>query len=201
MVNPGDAATFVVNVSGEGGRELSYNWTVSEGTIESGQGTVAITVRTPLRESRIDLRATVTVGGLLTGCENIAAETASVAPRPECGLPPDQHGKISVNDEKAHLSNDAFFLKQNPNFVMSIILFLELRETRDAALRRRNRIQQYLVNVRNADPTKIKFYFAEGNETQTSFYLTTPEISDAPRQAFKATAKINDIRPTRRTAR
>src|SRR6185503_569894 len=44
QADPGSPVTFTASVSGDSGLSLTYNWSVSAGTISSGQGTSTITV-------------------------------------------------------------------------------------------------------------------------------------------------------------
>ena len=59
LTNAGDTMTFTASASGD----LTYNWTVSAGTIESGQGTPSITVRTAAGMEGTNVTATVKIGG------------------------------------------------------------------------------------------------------------------------------------------
>ena len=57
--NPGDSMTFTANVSGGG--DATYNWSVSAGTISSGQGTRSIMVSTNKDMAGMNVTATVEV--------------------------------------------------------------------------------------------------------------------------------------------
>lgn len=113
ITTPGDAMTFTANVSG--GPEVTYNWTVTGGTIESGQGTPSISVRTTLEDAGSNITATVQLGGLDPNCNctTSASETGSVDTRPTAELV-DEFGKLANDDVRARL--DAFFvtLQNNP---------------------------------------------------------------------------------------
>jgi len=77
-VKEGTAATFSVNVSG-GRADLSvtYNWSISAGTIESGQGTSVINVNTSGVGGQ-NITATVELGGLPAECVRTSSATAGV---------------------------------------------------------------------------------------------------------------------------
>ena len=62
VTNPGSPMTFTANVTG--GADVTYNWTVSAGTIASGQGTSSITVRHDTDMAGQTVTATVDIGGL-----------------------------------------------------------------------------------------------------------------------------------------
>ena len=116
ITNPGDTMTFTANVSGGSQASITYNWSVTGGTIESGQGTPSITVRTTREEANSNLTATVDIGGTdpSCNCTTTASETAPVAGLPEAVLI-NEFGKMSNDDVRAQL--DIFFgeLANNPN--------------------------------------------------------------------------------------
>ena len=116
VTEPGSTMTFTANVSGGTSSNITYNWSVSSGTIESGQGTPSITVATTQEMANSSVTATVELGGQdpACNCPKMASETGSIAPKPLPVLV-DEFGKLSNDDVKAKL--DAFFieLQNNPN--------------------------------------------------------------------------------------
>lgn len=60
---------FSVYISGPQPSDLKFTWTVSDGTISSGQGTRKISVRPPDERSDRDSTVTVEVSGLKSGCD------------------------------------------------------------------------------------------------------------------------------------
>lgn len=113
---PGDTMTFTANVSGGSQTVSNYNWTVTSGTIESGQGTPSITVRTDASNAGGNVTASVDIGPgpADCGCQTTASETAPVAAREEANLI-DQFGKLPNDEIRGRL--DTFFaeLQNNPN--------------------------------------------------------------------------------------
>src|SRR5205823_13125607 len=92
----------------------TYNWTVSAGTITSGQGTTSITVDTKGLGGQT-VTATVEVGGVEPTCTNRTASCSSrVRPRPKPAIKFDEYGNIRFNDEKARLDNFAIQLQNEP---------------------------------------------------------------------------------------
>src|SRR5687768_14759996 len=82
VTNRGELMTFTANVSGGTQDSVTYNWTVTAGTIESGQGTPSISVRAP-SDGTTSVTATVSV--LETpgcDCNRSASETAPVGQPP-----------------------------------------------------------------------------------------------------------------------
>lgn len=76
-VKPGDDMVFTANVNG-GSCNPTYNWSVSAGTISSGQGTPVIHVGTGGLANQ-SITATVEVGGCCPECHPNSSETGTVA--------------------------------------------------------------------------------------------------------------------------
>ena len=110
---PGDPMTFSAIVSGTG--NYTYNWTVSAGTITSGQGTPTITVDTAGLTSTT-VTATVDVGGqdAACNCPSSDSETGTVGELPS-SRKIDEFGPMKDDDVKARIDNFFLELNQNPN--------------------------------------------------------------------------------------
>jgi len=94
---------------------VTYNWSVSAGTISSGQGTSSITVNTDTLGGQ-SVTATVELSGLDPSCSRTASCTTSVrAPNPPA-VKFDEYGNIKFNDEKARLDNYAIQLQKPARF-------------------------------------------------------------------------------------
>jgi hypothetical protein len=79
-VKAGETLTFTANVAGIPTENITYNWTVSAGTIVEGQGTSQIKVETAREMAGGNLTATVEIGSeRIAGiCESTASETVSL---------------------------------------------------------------------------------------------------------------------------
>ena len=74
--------TFTATVSGGSQTNVTYNWTVSAGSITNGQGTPSITVDTTGLVGQ-EVTATVEIGGdLCADCQRSAQSSGSVAAAP-----------------------------------------------------------------------------------------------------------------------
>lgn len=110
----GGMMTFTANVSGGTAQNITYNWAVSAGTIESGQGTPSITVRAP-SDGTTNVEATVTISlDVDCDCAKSASANGPVAP-PIGPVLVDEFGKLSNDDIRSRL--DQFFteLSNNPD--------------------------------------------------------------------------------------
>ena len=77
---PGETVTFTAKVTGLSDSDLTYDWTVSNGTIIAGQGTPKIRVETTPEMADTNITATVELGGagLSQICETTASKTVSI---------------------------------------------------------------------------------------------------------------------------
>ncbi len=124
----GETLTFTANVSGGSQTDVTYNWSVSQGEIVSGQGSPVITVSTDAMATG-NVVASVTVGGLCVDCNTSSQETV-----PLIGLPVftqfTEFTRAVADEVKANL--DPFFseLSNNPNATGTIINYGTPREIR-----------------------------------------------------------------------
>lgn len=172
ITNPGDAMTFTANVSGGSQDTVTYNWSVSAGTIESGQGTPSITVRTSAGDAGGNVTATVEIGGMdpTCGCPSTGSETAPVAAKPTF-TQADQFNKATDDDVKARVDNFYTQLNSNPNSQGFIINYGTPAEIK----KRRAQIVK-AINFRKFDPSRVTFVDGpnNGNGPETKFYLVPP---------------------------
>ena len=83
--NEGQPLTFSANVSGVDPNEnLTYNWTVSVGTIVSGQGTPTIVVDTRGVEAK-QIKATIEIGGFPPECDRERSCEVRIQKKPPAG--------------------------------------------------------------------------------------------------------------------
>src|SRR6266550_2457058 len=129
----------------------TYNWSVSAGTITSGQGTPPITV-SAAGLAGTTITATVEIGGVDPTCARTASCSTPVKPRIVGPRKFDTYGNIRFNDEKARLDNFAIQLQNEPTSQGYIIGYGSC----DAeGLTRANRAKDYLVNTRGIDAGRL----------------------------------------------
>jgi hypothetical protein len=151
-VEEGGSVTFSATVTG-GTPAVSptYNWTVSAGTITSGQGTSSITVSAANAGGQT-ITATVELGGVDPSCGRTKSCSTPVRPKPGVARKFDEYGNIRFNDEKARLDNYAIQLQNEPSARGAIIGYGSC----DAeGMTRANRAKDYLVNTRGIDAGRI----------------------------------------------
>ncbi|HEX6732771.1 MAG TPA: hypothetical protein VF074_22315, partial [Pyrinomonadaceae bacterium] len=152
-VDPNAPITFTATVTGgEQGATWTYNWSVSAGTISSGQGTSTITVDTTGIAGQ-SVTATVSIGGADPSCTGTTAScTTSVKNPPPDSVKYDEYGNIRFNDEKARLDNYAIQLQNTPGAAGQIIVY---GSCAGEAQQRGDRAKDYLVNTRGIEASRI----------------------------------------------
>jgi hypothetical protein len=129
-----------------------YNWTVSAGTIISGQGTDTITVDTAGLAGQT-VRASLSMGGYNLEC---SAECAVSIPLPKpYSKKFDEFPDISRNDEKARLDNFGIELQNDPTATAYVIVYPGRSSKRGEVQHHSSRIVDYLVNSRGLDQRRI----------------------------------------------
>lgn len=167
-VTMGAPLTFIADVTGgTSGAQASYNWTVSAGTIMSGQGTPTITVSTAGLGGQ-EVRASLNVNGY--GGLNCAAscattvQTERIKPRQF-----DEIGTISRNDEKARLDIFASELQNDPHASGYILAW---GGKPGEAQKRAAHDKAYLVDTRGLEAGRIVTLTGRaGGESRVQFWL------------------------------
>jgi hypothetical protein len=129
----------------------TYSWTVSAGTITSGQGTDSITVDTANTGGQT-ITATVELGGLDPSCGRTASCSTPIKGPPAVSRKFDEYGNIRFNDEKARLDNFAIQLQNEPTAQGYIIGYGSCDAEGQT---RANRAKDYLVNTRGIDGSRL----------------------------------------------
>ncbi|HXI22649.1 MAG TPA: hypothetical protein VNG71_02160 [Pyrinomonadaceae bacterium] len=150
-VDQGQPITFTATVGPGTPPATSYNWTVSAGTITSGQGTTSITVSTDNIGGQ-SVTATLEVGGVDPSCGRTTSCTTAVRTPARPPRKFDEYGNIRFNDEKARLDNFAVQLQQEPGATGYIIGYGSCDAEGQA---RASRAKDYLVNTRGVDAGRI----------------------------------------------
>jgi hypothetical protein len=129
-----------------------YNWSVTSGTITSGQGTPSITVDSTGLGGQ-SLTASVNLAGLPPQCGHSASTSFSFPQAP----PPqptrfDQYPEIRFNDEKARLDNFAIQLQNLPGASGYILIYTGRK---GGGSTHANRAKDYLVSTRGIDAARV----------------------------------------------
>jgi hypothetical protein len=195
ITRAGEPVTFTANVSGgDPNVTPTFNWTVSAGTISSGQGTSSITVDTTGVAGGQSITATVDVGGYDRTCSTSASCTTGV--RPEIrARKVDEYGNIRFNDEKARLDNFAIELQNDPTAQGHLVCYGGRTGRTGEAQRRCDRARNYLVNTRGISADRIVTVDGGFREELTVELWIVPSGATPP----QATPSVDpsEVRPAR----
>jgi hypothetical protein len=202
-VSPNDIMIFKASADRSLMLDSEFEWTVSAGTIEAGQGTSTIKVRVPT--GGLDkVEASVKVVGPSTRCDEIFTAEAAVRPVLACGLAPDNYPKLNRNDERVRLASAAHMLSMNPNEVLVFVLYLSPNETATDAKKRETFIRNFFERDKlvasgplYVPVDRLLLAFAGDEETHTAVYLIPPTDVASFVKTFKASTNIEDLRPVK----
>jgi len=201
LTAPGETMTFTANVDSALSASSKLEWTVSAGTIESGQGTSSISVRVPSDGNVDRMKAYVKIVGSSTECNETFTLEAPVAPRLfVCGLPPDDYPKLPRNEEKARLANLAYMWKTVQGTALVFVVYLAPKEDIASARRRVRFIRDFYQKDRistqfHVPSDSLKLLFANSDHTHTLVYMIPPQDIASFAKSFELTEKIEEIRP------
>ena len=175
----GQPITFTASVTGGAeGATFTYNWSVSAGTISSGQGTSTISVDTTGVAGGQSVTATVSIGGADPSCTGTTAScTTSLKPPIRPAVKFDEYGNIRFNDEKARLDNYAIQLQNDPGSTGTIIVY---GSCAGEAQQRGDRAKDYLVNTRGIEAGRITVVDGGCRSDLTVQLWVVPQGSTAP---------------------
>ena len=151
-VDQSETVTFTANLTqGTPAISETYKWTLSAGTIRSGDGTSSITVDATGTGGGV-VTATVEVGGIDPSCNRTASCTVAVRQTIIGDAFDFGYGNIRFSDEKARLDNYAIQLQNSPTDRGVIIAY---GSCQGEALNRASRAKRYLSMTRGIDASRI----------------------------------------------
>jgi len=191
------AAVTVNLTGGNPGQAVTYNWSVSDGTIAGGQGTPSITIDTTGQAGK-NITATVEIGGLPPECQKTASCSFSVVPPLPLCSKFDEYGDIKFNDEKARLDNYAIQLQSDPNSSGTIIAYAGRTDPAGTAQARGDRAKNYLVTARGIDAGRITVVDGGCREHLTVALWTCPAGAAPPAASDTIPCEPGPARATKR---
>lgn len=181
LTRAGDTMNFSVDITGDLSNKLSYQWTISAGTIFRGQEAPDLIVQTDKDLEGATITATVRVIGLRVGCPATASESAVIDQKAGCGRPLDKFGPLKRNDLFGKIDNLYIRLERNSDYTGHI----RITFSKDASAKYR---EKYLNDFIDAitflkkDPSRVSFEIYDGGyETvMAQLWLVPPgaDLSD-----------------------
>ena len=155
----------------------AFNWTVSAGTIISGQGTDTIKVDTTGLAGQT-VRASLSMGGYNLEC---SADCGVSIPLPKLfSRRFDEFPDISRNDEKARLDNFGIELQQDPTATGYVVVYPGRSSKRGEVQHHASRVVEYLVNSRGLDQRRIVTLVGPAKDQLMVELWVTPQGATPP---------------------
>ena len=197
----GDVLSFVVSVTG-GDPDVTptFNWTVSNGTIDSGQGTVAIKLDLSGVTDSTTVTATVDVGGYDRECSTSNSCTASVMKKAE-SRKFDEYGKLVAADANARLDNFGIELQSDPTAQGYVIAYGGRRGKAGEAQKMADRAKNYLVKKRSLDAERVMTLDGGFREEATTELWLVPSGATPPQASPTVDpSEVQTTKPVKRKA-
>jgi hypothetical protein len=174
IVQHGEPLTFAARISGgTPSAQYSFSWTVSAGTIMSGQGTPTITVDSTGLWGQ-NIAATLEVGGFPEQCAKSESCVAAVSPRPREPHPLDRYGYLRFSDERARLDNFAIQLQQEPDAIGYIVTYAGKGVSPNEARHRARRAKRYVVKRRGIEAGRVVPVYGGRSDGYSTVLWTLP---------------------------
>jgi hypothetical protein len=189
----GQSITMTANVSG-GDPEVTptYNWTVSAGSISSGQGTANITIDTADVPGRSTITATVDVGGYSRECSTSSSCTVYLLEKPE-PAEYDEYGVVPAKDEEERLDNFMVELLNDPTAQAYVFAYGGRASKPGDAQKAATRVKEYLVTKRGLDAARA-FVTDAGFREEPTIELWLVPAGAIPPEATP-TIKPSELKP------
>lgn len=160
----------------------TFNWTVSQGSIGSGQGTSVIELDMTGIVEGTSVTATVDIGGFSRECgygSTSASCTTSIIKKAEARKF-DEYGGIKPVDQEPRLDNFAIELQNDPTAVGYIISYGGRASRPGDPQKAGDRAKNYIVKKRGIDPARVMAVDG-GYREEPSFELwLVPVGADGP---------------------
>ncbi|HEY0100277.1 MAG TPA: hypothetical protein VGB76_15105 [Pyrinomonadaceae bacterium] len=146
-----DALTFTANVSGgDPNVTPTFNWTVSAGSISSGQGTSSIKVDTNGIGGQT-VTATVDVGGFARECRTSNSCTSSIEKKSTPAVKFGEYVTRDLSANKAQLDKFVLALQQDPTAQGYLIAYGGRTSRPEDAQKAADNATDYTINTRKMD--------------------------------------------------
>jgi hypothetical protein len=192
-VDEGKLLVFEARITGGDSRVMStFNWSVSAGSIQAGQGTSRIETSAPGQSDGDTVTATVEVGGFDRSCGTTASCTAFVMRRPKSHKV-DEYGNIPSKEENTRLDKYVIELQTEPTAQGYIIAYGGRTSRAGDAQKAADRVRSYIVSKRGVEKSRMVTVVAGYREQLTVELWIVPRRALPPRPT--PTVDRNDLKP------
>jgi hypothetical protein len=187
------ALTFTANVSGgDSNVTPTFNWTVSAGTISSGQGTSSINVDTTGIGGQT-VTATVDVGGFPRECRTSNSCTTSIEKKSAPSVKFAEYVTTDLSANKAQLDKFVLALQQDPTAQGYLIAYGGRTSRPEDAQKAADNATDYTINIRKMDGART-LSGVGGYRDKPTVELWVAPAGGAPPLATP-TVKPEDVKP------
>lgn len=165
LTAPGEISTYTASVDTKGKElKLEYVWSVSKGSIVSGQGTSMIEVREPC------VTVTVEIKGFPESCPSTASEWA-------CGNPPPQPVKLdefigSLAKVRTKRFVEVFKEAEEDRYAQVYIFISGTRRNPKSSVRKKRQILMRHITVTcRFDPQRVTFVDSDKRNDRVTIWL------------------------------
>ena len=189
----GAEITYTANVSGgDPSVTPTFNWTVSAGTISSGQGTSSIKVET-VGAGGQSITATVDVGGYSRECRTSNSCTASVTKNSAPAVKFGEYVTRDLSANKAQLDKFILALQRDPTAQGYLIAYGGRTSRPEDAQKAADNATDYTMNVRKMDGARTLSGVGGYREQPTIELWIAPPGATPPNATPTIAAK--DVKP------
>jgi hypothetical protein len=151
---------------------LSFFWTLTSGSILSGQGTARLKVEPPdvMDCENKEMTATVRVEGLPPGCTAKATREFEVTTGNCDVFPLSEYGPATFVDERAQIDNLAIQMSNNPKAQAFVVFRIAKQHAGRVAQQRLERFRR-ILKQRKYSADKIAFYYQTSERNLTTMWL------------------------------
>ena len=183
IIKEGEPAIFTATVTGgDANVTYTYNWSVSSGTISSGQGTSSITVDTKGLGGQ-SCTATVDLGGVDRTCSSYASSTVSIdnVPKTELHIKGNFSTTKSFTDDAGKFAGDFMSAYYASESTKAIIFLYPGKDTKAAtAVKQMTAATKTAFTKYGVKPVMYKIVTA-GKRAQTSYEMwIVPKDGEMP---------------------
>lgn len=179
-----DKLTFSAELrGGDANVTPTYNWSVSAGAIESGQGTSTVIVDTDGVDPDSTVTATVEAGGFDRACGygSTANSCTSIVLKKIEARKLDEFGALKPKDEEARLDNFAIELNNDPSSQGYILSYGTRTSRAGDAQKTADRLKLFLVSKRSIERSRLVTVAGGSREEPTVELWIVPTGSQPPK--------------------
>jgi hypothetical protein len=192
-VDEGNRTVFEARITGGDSRVTpTFNWSVSAGRIQAGQGTSRIETSAPGQADGDTVTATVEVGGFDRSCSSTASCTAFVMRRPK-PRKVDEYDNLPSKEENIRLDKYVIELQTEPRAQGYIIAYGGRTSRAGEAQKAADKARNYIVKKNGIEASRVVTVVTGYREQLTVELWIVPPGAPPPKPT--PTVDRNEVKP------